>query len=266
MYITTGTMEEIIKPSWARFFDKDEYGYWANLKINEIEQYFRWIEAGEFVMGSGYDEFGPDDEYPHKVRLTEGYWLADTACTQELWQLLMGANPSRFQGKDLPVENISCEDVDEFLIKLNYLLEADIFGLPTEAQWEYACRAGTDTEYYYGNCANSKYMNTDRKIARTVKVKSFDKNSWGLYQMHGNVFEYCSDWWLPNWCRNAEIAESKGVVINPISSDPKYSRSRIMRGGSWFREAWYSRSACRRDSPSCWKSNYIGFRLYAKAD
>ncbi len=266
-------MVDVKLPSWANSFGKDKYGYWANLRIKEQGQCFRWIEAGEFIMGSDYDEFGPDDEYPHKVKLSKGFWLADTTCTQELWQLVMGDNPSKFKGKDLPVENVSSVEVDDFIQKINSLLETTIFDLPTETQWEYACRAGTDTEYNYGNCASNELMNVDKyqfkqsdgKIP-TVAVKSFARNNWGLYQMHGNVFEWCSDWWFDNWRRNSVIAESKGIVIDPANLDREDSLSRIMRGGSWFHEAYYSRSACRGSLFSDWKCNYVGFRILVKED
>jgi formylglycine-generating enzyme required for sulfatase activity len=147
------------------------------------------------------------DEGPrHRVRLTAGFWLADTACTQALWGAVMGGkNPSRFQDDARnPVENVSWDDVSDFLQRVASLVPGVVAELPTEAEWEYACRAGSETPFNFGATitpeqanydGNSPYAGGEKGVYRqkTVPVKSFAPNRWGLYEMHGNVWEWCVD-------------------------------------------------------------------------
>jgi len=137
-------------PAWAWRWDDDVFGAWANFRIDDVEQRLRWIPPGRFSMGSPEEEEGRyDDEGPrHEVHISRGYWLFDTPCTQELWQAVRGTNPSEFQGAEHPVENVSWEDCQGFIEALNARLPGLGLRLPTEAQWEYACRAGTETARY----------------------------------------------------------------------------------------------------------------------
>jgi formylglycine-generating enzyme required for sulfatase activity len=137
-------------PPWASEWEEDaEWGLAATLNLNGVKQTFRWIQPGTFLMGSPegeVDRFG--NETLHEVTLSRGYWLADTACTQALWQAVMGENPSFFQDDPAqPVEQVSWEDVQTFLDRLNALVPGLDAGLPSEAQWEYACRAGTTAPF-----------------------------------------------------------------------------------------------------------------------
>ena len=145
---------------WESDYGEDDTGIWASFTIQEVRQVFRWIGPGEFMMGSPEDEPERlDREKLHKVILTKGYWIAETACTQELWEVVMGNNPSRFKGKQLPVERVSWEDCKKFILNLNGLVPSLEVRLPTEAEWEYACRAGTTTPFYFGDNITTDQVN-----------------------------------------------------------------------------------------------------------
>ncbi|MBN2718839.1 MAG: formylglycine-generating enzyme family protein, partial [Deltaproteobacteria bacterium] len=194
--------------SWgyASLFE-DQFGAYRDFDIKGVTQRFRWIPSGEFMMGSPEDEPDrSDDETQHKVILTKGFWLADTACTQELWEAVMGVNPSRFKGEKRPVEKVSWDDCQEFVARINKANPELNLALPTEAQWEYACRAETETPFSCGDNITPEQVNYNgdypypggekgKKRVETVKVKSLPANPWGLYEMHGNVYEWCADWY-----------------------------------------------------------------------
>ena len=136
----------------------DFYGLWKTLEVAGVHQTMRWIPPGDFKMGSPKDELGrDDDELLHSVKLTMGFWLADTACTQQLWQSVTGNNPSDFKGEFRPVENISWNEATEFLQSVSS--EQSTLVLPTEAQWEYACRANTDTPFNCGKNIDPTMVN-----------------------------------------------------------------------------------------------------------
>ncbi len=192
---------------WASVFGEDDIGLWMTLTVQNVQQTFRWIEPDTFQMGSPEDELERwDKETQHEVTLTQGYWLAETACTQALWQAVMGDNPAYFkENMNNPVEQVSWDDVQDFIAKLNQLIPNLTACLPTEAQWEYACRAGTITPFSFGDNITSEQVNYDANTPysngqkseyreKTVAVKSLPPNAWGLYEMHGNVWEWCSDW------------------------------------------------------------------------
>ena len=242
-------------PNWASNCGEDEYGYWVSLEIGEVMQRFRWIVAGEYLMGSPEEEADRQgDEVLHKVRLTEGFWLADTVCTQELWQLIMGQNPSKFNGKSLPVENVNWLDTKRFINRLNEHIGGNVFKLPTEAQWEYACRAGTKSAYAYGKNADSGLMNYRMNFGKTIEVKGFYKNAWGLCQMHGNVWEWCNDWY-------GEYDISEKAIENPTG--PNSGEYRVLRGGSWANLKGHCRSSFRFKFHPEARYYYNGFRLSA---
>ncbi len=205
---------------------------------------------------------GTDDEPRHQVTLTQGYWLADTACTQGLWQAVMGENPARFQDS---VEQVSWDDCQLFLQMANASLEGLVLRLPTEAQWEYACRAGTQGQFSWGDTLSSGQANyngnypynsnqKDEYRQRTVDVLTFTPNPWGLYQMHGNVLEWCADW---------QGEYPSGPVQDP--KGPEEGQLRVLRGGSWndygrdLRSAL--RSALRLASTPDSRYDFIGLRL-----
>lgn len=242
--------------SWSTGCGEDEYGIWTEFEVNGVAQQMRWIQPGKFLIGSPETE--PErcsNELQHEVVLTQGFWLADTACTQALWQAVMGKNPSRFKGVKRPVENVSFEDCERFLVQINQLRPDLELRLPTEAQWEYACRAGTKTPFSFGETITAEQVNYDgnypyqggekgKNREETVDVKALPANQWGLYEMHGNVWEWCSDW--------------KGVV-DPVG--PKTGGLRVLRGGSWLNLARHCRSASRRADHPGYRNSLIGFRL-----
>jgi formylglycine-generating enzyme required for sulfatase activity len=248
------------KPAWASAAGDDQYGRYADLNVKGIIQRFRQIKPGTFLMGSPPSEPGHrDNETQHKVTLTQGFWLADTACTQALWQTVMGNNPANFKDSpNNPVEVVSWNDAQGFIQKLNSLVTGVSLRLPTEAEWEYACRAGATSAFSFGgkddlslNVVNysGKWDEYDLS-GKTKPVKTYLPNRWGLHEMHGNVWEWCQDWY------DSYPAEP---VTNPEGSQTGVER--VIRGGSWYDVGGLCRSACRsRNGPDNRISN-LDFRL-----
>lgn len=236
------------------------------IKIRQHKCRFIWIPPGEFLMGSPKTERGRhDNENQHSVVLTQGYWLAETACTQAFWQALMGKNPSRFKGDDLPVEQVSWEDVQQFISKLNRSLQGIVARLPTEAEWEYACRAGSETAFSFGESLDLSLANysgewnlgdddhreaESNPLGKTAPVKAYAANTWGFHQMHGNVYEWCED-------RLGDYPV--GAVADPLGVEE--GGERVLRGGSWFLFGRRLRSAYRDGYEPDIRNYSIGFRL-----
>ena len=242
----------VFPPDWAVGWGVDEYGVFADFRLGNACQRMRWIGPGTFMMGSPDDEKGRfDDEQIHSVTLTLGYWLGETTCTQVLWQAVMGSNPSGFEGRDRPVENVTWDDCQAFFEKANGLLDGGGLRLPTEAEWEYACRAGTTTPFWFGQDLTPEQANFDRAGRKqTAAVKEFPCNGWGLYQMHGNVWEWCQDW-------QGEYPD--GPVEDPTG--PDMGVHRVFRGGGWGNPARYCRSAYRFAFHPGDRRVILGFRL-----
>ena len=239
-------------PAWSSDWGEDEYGRWVEFSLDydgvAVMQRMRWIAPGTFLMGSPEDEMERwDEEGPqHEVTLTEGYWLFDTTVTQALWRLVMNHNPSRFQDPERPVENVSWHDCHEFIEKLDALNPELGLTLPSEAQWEYACRAGSRTPFTFGHRitpelanynGNYPYAGDERGLYRTqtVAAKSFLPNAWGLYQMHGNVDE---------WCLDGKRDYGFESVMDPLGPTEE-GVGRVVRGGSWSDDARVVRAAFR---------------------
>lgn len=233
------------------------------LTANGIEYVFCWCPPGEFLMSSPEDEPDRyDDEKQHKVKLTKGFWILETEVTQKMWQSVMGTNPSNFKGKQRPVENVSWVDCQEFCRKLSQLLNQPV-QLPTEAQWEYACRAGTTTPFSFGSTLNGDSANCNGKFPygtskkgpcqeATVDVGSYEPNAWGLCDMHGNVREWCSDWYDEDYYSESPTNDPENKTV---------SSHRVNRGGSWDCSAGFCRSANRsRFAPEEGDSD-LGFRI-----
>ncbi len=251
-------------PSWVHRADKDDIGRWFEFKLKDAVHSMGWIEAGSFWMGSPEAEKERyDDELRHRVTLSQGFWMADTACTQALWQAVMGDNPSNFTGDaQLPVESVSWNDIQQrFLPAANRLLPGLNLRLPTEAEWEYACRAGSERPFHFGSQVAPAQANYDGNYPyaggtkgeyrqKTLPVKSFLPNDWGLYQMHGNVWEWCADGYGPYGA--GEVRDPKGVDT---------AASRVLRGGSWGSVARYLRAADRSHLVPDVRGYGVGFRV-----
>jgi formylglycine-generating enzyme required for sulfatase activity len=242
----------------------DAYGLYGDLTIEGVTQRFRWILPGTFRMGSPESE--PEryaNELQHEVTLTQGFWLADTACTQALWQAVMSGNPSTFKDDPRnPVETVSWEDAQRFIAALNARVPGLQARLPTEAEWEYACRAGTTTPFSFGENITPEQVNyhggypyaggkEGLNRQRTVPVASLPANPWGVYEMHGNVWEWCQDWY-------GEYPS--GPQVDP-RGPAEEGAERVLRGGSWISFGRYCRSAYRFWFVPAGRYSYLGFRL-----
>lgn len=224
------------RPVWATNLGKDQYGTWADLVVNQATQRLRWIPPGAFTMGSPADESERDqDEVRHQVTLSRGYWLGDSETTVAFWQAVMGVAPNSGEGQ-LPATT-SWEDGRKFFSKLNDLKSGLAADYPTEAQWEYACRAGTsgptyaplDTIAWYLITSADAYGNNP---LHPVKLKA--PNAWGLYDMLGNVWESTRDWY--------------GDFTAMATTDPSGPTSgirHVVRGGSCRNAAGSCRAAWR---------------------
>ncbi len=224
---------------------------------NSIGMEFTLIPGGEFMMGSPSGESGTDnDESPvHKVTIEEPFYLGKYEVTQEQWQKVMGNNPSYFKGDSLPVERVSWEEAQQFIKKLNEMEKADKYRLPSEAEWEYACRAGNNARYSFGYDVSSlgEYAWYDENSGdKPHPVGQKNPNPWGLYDMHGNVWEWVQDGWHDNYYG----APSDGSARESLSNSLK-----VRRGGSWEGSAGYCRTANRGNSGSGYRSSGLGVRV-----
>ena len=209
------------------------------------------ISAGKFMMGSPKKEDGRDDnETQHEVTLTKSYYMGKYAVTQEQWKALMGENPSDTKGAKLPVTDVSWEDCQKFIKKLNGITKGK-YRLSTEAEWEYACRAGTTTAYSFGAKITPKDANYDASgIYEPVAVGSYKPNAFGLYDMHGNVWEWCEDWYA-NY--------PAGAVMDP--KGPAKGECRVLRGGSVDYLESEARSSFRSYVTPTYRFYDVGLRL-----
>ena len=226
----------------------------------ETEMAFVRVEAGAFVMGSPAGEIGREaQESERAVRLSRSYWLGVFEVTQHQWQAVMGNNPSHFQnrGDRLPVENVTWFDVHTFLERLTQRSPGNRFRLPTEAEWEHACRAGTVTAYGVGSTLNCTQANVADSVERTaagdghtMAVGSFAPNVWGLHDMHGNVWEWTADNYDPF---------TAGPAVDP--SPRCYAPLKVIRGGSWYFAADSARCALRYTHRPQDRGFSLGFRV-----
>lgn len=236
---------------------------------NSVGMQFVEIPAGDFLMGSPTSEAG-DFDLQHTVRITRPFRLGIYPATQEQFETVMGTNPSGFsptgghathvEGRDTsnhPVDAVTWHEAVEFCRRLSALPEerqaGRLYRLPTEAEWEYACRAGSTTRYYFGDddsqLAEYAWFG---KMDGTHPVGQKKPNVWGFYDMHGNVCECCNDWWGEDYYANSPTDDPTG---------PESGTARIVRGGCWIYGAW----KCRSSSRSCFRPfdrfNEIGFRV-----
>ena len=282
--------------------DSRKAGERMTLTIKGVEYAFRWIPAGSFVMGSPMEEKEEGrgrckvmpgefdwfyyDEFQRKVNVSRGFWMLESPITQGMWKSVMGGNPSYFEGSDrLPVENISWNDCQEYIERLNGFgvsPEGYRFSLPTEAEWEYACRAGATTAYSFGdslngdkaNCDGNYPFGADKKgpyLEKTTEVGKYGANAWGLVDMHGNVWEWVQDAHgthskgeATDWagsvfatCRVLPDGALSHVCVYKKSDGP----SRVLRGGCWSSWAVDCRAACRNWGWPIVRNEFKGARL-----
>jgi len=219
---------------------------------NSIGMKFTQIPAGEFYMGSEES----DDEKPvHTVKINKPFYLGTYPVTQAEWKVVMGSNPSYFKGDDLPVEQVSWDDVQKFIKKLNENEGTDKYRLPSEAEWEYACRAGTTTRYSFGDPESKlgDYGWYDKNSDRTTHpVGQKEHNPWGVYDMHGNVWEWVQDEWHDSY---------NGAPTDGSARESGAGANRVFRGGSWYDTARGCRSAARAHYAPRTRNLRLGFRL-----
>ena len=239
---------------------------------NSIGMKFAYIPAGEFVMGSAPDEKGraPDEGPQHPVKISRGFYMGITQVTRAQYMAVTGSNPRRRSLKtdqaELPVEQVGWSNAVQFCRKLSET-EGRTYRLPTEAEWEYACRAGTTTRFsfgdsdadfpLYGNIISvvvdpARQAGFEDGYKMMAPVATFWPNGFGLYDMHGNIYEWCSDWY-------GEDYYSKSPIVDP--NGPATGSVRVVRGGSWNCPPHQCRSAHRRSFPPYYAIHFIGFRV-----
>ncbi len=291
---TRATLRRVHRPEWASALGRDRFGLWATLEVEGVEQRLRWIPPGRFWMGSPEDEPGRyDDEGPRHLKvIKDGFWLGETPCTQALWQAVMGDNPSQFQGSDRPVEQVSWEDCRRFLKKLGGQdADGECWRLPLEAEWEYACRAGTETATYAGPIE----MVEDFKAPVLNAIAWYGGNSGEpLELVDGEVSgleKEARDRVDEDRRRQGEDVPSNRTGTHPVGrKDPNpwglydtlgnvfewcedlwrrsYDRKpdpegsdRVIRGGSWNSDARFCRAAFRIRNVPSFRWYNLGFRL-----
>jgi formylglycine-generating enzyme required for sulfatase activity len=249
---------------------------------NTIGMKLALIPAGRFRMGSPVSEKERDaDEWPHEVAITKPFYLSVYEVTQRQYQQVMGNNPSFFSpsragGPDHPVDQVLWKEAVQFCQNLSALPAEQQAGrtyrLPTEAEWEYACRAGTRTVFHSGDSLSSLQANFDGRspygnappgpnLGRTTRVGSYPPNAFGLHDMHGNVQEWCSDWYDPDYYRHSPIKDPPGPARGVLHTGFESHYFLVVRGGSWLDEGRGCRAAYRfRFMPSD-RYRLVGFRV-----
>jgi formylglycine-generating enzyme required for sulfatase activity len=241
----------VIPLFWQSAQAENEKKSFANIR-------FVRIEAGCFTMGRETELKGSSDvETPaHKVCIEKPFYLGETEVTQKQWQTVMGDNPSKYKGEYKPVEKVSWEDVQKFIVKLNEQEGGKYFRLPTEAEWEYSARAGSSTLYSFGDKPNDlgtyAWFGNEGYHGTSEEVGTKKPNQWGLFDMHGNVWEWVQDWYDPNYYHNSPEKDPKGA---------ESGQYKVYRGGSWVGKAINLRSAVRYSGLPVSRTNDIGFRL-----
>ncbi len=225
--------------------------------INAKDMEFVLIQPGEFDMGSPVNEIGRyEDEGPvHRVTISEAFYISKYEVTQKQWREVMGDNPSFFKSDDLPVENVSWNDVQKFIKKLNEKESTNKYRLPSEAEWEYTARAGSTTRYSFGDDDSElgKYAwFFNNSGSKTYPVGKKGVNPWGLYDVHGNVWEWVQDEWHDTY---------DGAPTDGSAWQDKKSALRVFRGGSWIAHARNCRSASRSRFAAGNRERHFGFRL-----
>ncbi|MCE2029332.1 formylglycine-generating enzyme family protein [Sessilibacter corallicola] len=272
-------------PQWLNDFPPqlDKYGVFSKITVGNVSFKMRYIPPGSFLMGSPEDESERhESEHQHPVHLTSGFWLAETTVTQLLWLVIMGKikssyippnvnenaddseNLSLIEEANLPIDSINWNDCNSFFKKLKKFISGANLTFPTEAQWEYACRAGTKSAFYFGGNITATQFNyngafpytgfrVEKHMGKIAQVLQFAPNDWGLFQMHGNLNEWCLD----GFRKYPEVEE--GIIKNPLGGFD--NKQAILRGGHWRAPAGECRSASRGGLDHDSSYDGIGVRL-----
>ena len=220
----------------------------------DAEMKFAWIPPGSFLMGGN----GINDNPQHRVSISKGFWMGIFPVTQAQWQAVMGYNPSNFRGDERPVEMVAWQDCQEFCATLAKLTGKPI-RLPTEAEWEYACRAGTTSEYFNGNGEEALkrvgWYNANSGSQTHPVGEKKAANPWGLHDVHGNVWEWCQDLYAPLGSED---------IKDPVNL--KNGDARVLRGGSWGNAAEDCRAVFRLRGALGVRNNYFGLRVCFRLD
>jgi formylglycine-generating enzyme required for sulfatase activity len=245
--------------------------------VNGLGMEFRLVPPGAFLMGSLDTDPGAylHEKPQHEVEITRPFYLGAYPVTQREYQAVMGDNPSYFVSGRLggplhPVENISWDGAREFCERLSAREQGRRYELPTEAEWEYACRAGTETPFHFGEALNGIQARCDgqhpcgTKVRgpfpmRSCRVGTYAANAFGLYDMHGNVWEWCADYYDPEYYRRSSISD-------PFNGEKGEEERRVQRGGSWADFALVCRAAARAGLPPAFCNNVMGFRVALRLD
>jgi formylglycine-generating enzyme required for sulfatase activity len=243
---------------------------------NSLGMKFVRIPAGKFLMGSpASDAFRYANELQHEVQITKAFYLGVHEVTQAQYEKIIGKNPAHFSAtglgrghvegmdtRNFPIETVTWNEAEEFCKRLTRLsaerAARRVYRLPSEAEWEYACRAGAKeyTPYNVGTTISIAQANHASRLNRTTPVGSYKPNAWGLYDMHGNVWEWCQDWYDDNYYRTSPRKDPTGPAARP-------RLSKVARGGAYFNHAQVLRSARRASSGS--RGEGIGFRVACNA-
>ena len=248
--------------AWA--LQANQGGAAVTYSTNDLGMEFASVAAGQFPMGCSEGakpvECSADEKPRHVVQITKAFEIGKTEVTQRQWQAVMGSDPSRYKGDTLPVEQVSFADVQAFLSKLNARNDGFFYRLPTEAEWEYAARAGTADQFAGANVANSLGRRSPAddwawyNVEKTQPVANKKPNAWGLYDMRGNVAEWVQDWYDSKYYAKSPMADPKG----PDSSDG----GRGVRGGTFHDDGpWLTRVSLRMHFPEDYRHFDIGFRV-----
>lgn len=239
-------------PAWAAKTGADRYGSWADLAVGTTVQRFRLCPAGPAQIGSPANESGRrSDETAHRVSIDQPYWLADTECTQELWRTVMGDNPSSTVGDHLPVDRVSFQRVQEFLARMAQKQPAVVVRLPSESEWEAACRAGTRGPFTGGQDPRKLAWYRVTATGTIAAVAGRQPNGYGLYDVHGNVWEWCAD-----------VTRSYPPDVDGL---PVATHAYIFRGGSFADSVEDCRAARRAGNATGEGAVGVGFRLAISA-
>ena len=225
--------------------------------INSLGMEFVLVPAGSFLMGGNkLFETAEKDEMPqHRVTISKPFYLGIHEVTQAQWVAVMGENPSKFKGRQRPVEQVSWDEVQKFIGKLNAQEGHKRYRLPSEAEWEYAARAGTGGTYFFGDDEDELGLYAwyeDNAAGKTHHVAGKKPNPWGMYDMHGNVWEWVQDWYAQDYYQGSPANDPAG---------PSAGEYRVLRGGSWSNGAEFCRVADRGIISTDIRLDHLGFRL-----